>query len=163
MTVLMGGESPDMVGCTRIEYLRAQLERYREIAASAESDGSWQAAVRAEMQADKIRADLDQLIESDSVSDIPDTVEAHRTQVLQHVRRLRCAAEASNSFVAASGLLKLESDLLAEREARLRDATPEGASSPDEIVDNLRRRIKGLPDTVRLKLEPLLEALSADG
>lgn len=137
----------------RRDYLVDALAHYENMARDAEKQSSWQAAVRAKMQAVAIRSEIDQLDESQQVMELPSSLEDHRTEVLRQVRKLRAAAEASNSFVAASTLLKLEAELVAAEDQRQREAKAgEETRTSDEILATIQDKLSALPDVLKAKV-----------
>jgi len=134
---------------SRREYLVDALVEYEAMADAAHEAGSFQAAVRAKMQAAVTRSEIDQLDQADALMDIPDSIEAHRDEVIRQVRRLRSAAEASNSFTAAGALLKLEAELVEAADSRARAAEAPDARSMEEVLEELRERAEALPLRVR--------------
>jgi hypothetical protein len=135
---------------TRRQYLEDALAQYEAIAVVAETEKSYQAAVRAKEMAAKTRAEIDQFDESLRAMVLPASPEEHRDEVMKSVRRLRASAEAGQSFVAASNLLKLEADLLGAEQARL-DALSRGTDtrSAEALFADLQRRFEALPDVLR--------------
>lgn len=107
---------------TREDYLVAALRQLEEQVLSAEEDRSWTAAVNAKHRALLVRAELDQLRETQVRTAAPATVDDHKNEVLSEVRRLRIGATEAGSYVAAATLLRLERDLLSQTQAEVTEA-----------------------------------------
>lgn len=98
---------------TREDYLVAALRQLESQVRKAEKDRSWTAAVQAKKYAVQVRADLDQLRETERRQrSMPASADEHKTEILAEVRRLRLGATAAGSYVAAAALLKLEREML---------------------------------------------------
>lgn len=146
---------------TRREYLEDALHQMETTAADAESSGSYQAAVAAKKSAMQIRSEIDQIDEADRVMALPPSVEEHQAEVIRQVRRLRAAAEASNSFGPAADLLKLESALVqaeADRQAAL--AAQQETRTAAEVLALVQAKMDALPDVLRLRLEGTLPPMA---
>jgi hypothetical protein len=88
----------------------------------AEDDQSWNAAVNAKAKALQVRAELDQLRETQVRTSAPRTVAEHKGEVLSEVRRLRIGATEAGSYGPAAALLRLEMDLLSQTQSDLTEA-----------------------------------------
>lgn len=137
---------------TRRQYLEDALAHYEQLARIAEKAESYQAAVRAKMQAVEVRSEIDQLDEAERVMDFPQNLDEHRHEVLRQVRKLRAAAEASNSFIAAAKLLQLEHQLVDAEEARRRNAEKPDDRSLEEVLAEVESKLEDLPPTLRVRL-----------
>lgn len=107
---------------TREEYLVAALRQLEDQVEAAEDDQSWNAAVNAKAKALQVRAELDQLRETQVRTVAPRNVEDHKAEVLSEVRRLRIGATEAGSYVAAATLLRLEREMLTATQAELTEA-----------------------------------------
>lgn len=130
---------------SREEYLVAALRQLEKQVKSAERDRSWVAAVQAKRQAMAVRAELDQLRETQRRLESPATVRDHKAEVLSEVRRLRVGATEAGSFVAAANLLRLERDLLSQTQAEVTAAEAEALARKtvaelEAEVEELRAR-----------------------
>lgn len=144
---------------TREEYLVTSLAHYEWLAQEAAAKQSWVAAVRAKDSARIVRAELDQLRETESRQDPPPCPEEHQAEILHEVRRMRIGAQAAGSWVAAARLLEQEQQVLAavEAERREREAEILAASDPDEVVNELVAVIGQLPPTLLELVQGALE------
>jgi len=141
----------------RRDYLEDALAQYEANAAAAAKAGSWSAVAKLKQLAVGIRSEIDQLDESARVMALPDNLDDHRLEVLQQVRKLRAAAEASNSFVAASTLLKLEAEMVREERDRLKalaEKTKERTAA--QVLAEVQKKLEALPDRLRQQLEAAL-------
>lgn len=136
---------------TRREYLVDALEQYEQLASRATEAESWTAAVNAKLRAENTRSAIDQIDQAAVISQIPATSEEHRIELIRRVRALRASAEASNSFVAAANLMKLEAELLEAADSRrLAEEVPE-TRTLDDVLAEAKDRLAALPDVVKLR------------
>jgi hypothetical protein len=130
---------------SREDYLVRALAQLEKQVKSAEKDRSWTAAVQAKKAAVQVRADLDQLRETERRQAAPSSAADHKAEILAEVRRLRQGATEAGSYVAAATLLKLERDFLSAAHAEERQANADAlakASVADlqaEVEELLKR------------------------
>ncbi len=137
------------------------LGQLEDLADQAQTDGSYQAAVRAKTQARQIRAELDRLDETARASEAPATTAEHELELMGEVRRMRLQAREAGSYVASANLLKLERDLVAERRAREEEERDRNLAHQDEeeILDAVLDAADELPDQLVRMLAKRLEDL----
>lgn len=122
----------------RESYLVASLRQLEGMAAAYKG----MPAVAAKKEALRVRDTLDQLREtSKRVAELL-TREEHRQEVLAEIRRLRIAATAAGSYVAAEKLLKSELDMLARDEVAQTEAEKAALQSREEA--ELERELEEL-------------------
>lgn len=119
----------DQTMVDRETYLVTALRQLESLAEVAAESNRFEASVAAKKQAILVRADLDQLRHMQLQMIPPESIEAHKSELRQEVRRRRIAA----TGIAAAQLLKLERDLIASDEAEQRQAEADRlANAPDE-------------------------------
>lgn len=136
----------------RRAYLEHQLAEYVKIAELALKAGSFQAAVRANTQADGIRAEIDQLDHAAAIEKVPTDPHEHLLQLLIDIRRLRAAATSDASYVAAAKLMQIERELVEGEAARVAALEPVEERDVAAIVEDARARLRELPDVLKAHL-----------
>ena len=128
--------------------IRAMLKTARE----AERHAQFSAAVSARDKASKLRAELVRL-KTQRLAD-------EEEDELDTLKRMRRAAEADGSHVAASRLLQKELELIAKREAEARELEREGLqnASADEVLEDIIEVVYALPD---VSVQRILRACEA--
>lgn len=159
---------------TREQYLEDSLARHLQVARRAlqpqEASTArgehyikpphYTAALVAMKQADTIRHELDQHRAQLRDYQAPADPAEHMAAIYDDLRRLRGAAEAGGSYVAASNLLRLEHDLVAaelERQRNAEDVPPDVAA----VMERLELVLDKLPPVLRMQLGPVLAPLLA--
>lgn len=132
---------------TREEYLVAALRQLEAQVQAAEESRSWTAAVQAKAKALQVRAELDQLRETQQRQTMPASAAEHRAEVVSEVRRLRIGATEAGSYIAAAQLLRAELEILAQVQAAdsKEDADELARKELEEIeaeIEELRRARK---------------------
>jgi hypothetical protein len=149
---------------SREQYLVDALAQLEATAVEAEKKESYVAAVNAKHRAILVRAELDQLRETERRQAAPATPEAHKEEILAEVRRLRTGATEAGSYVAAANLLKLERDMLAAQEAERRAEEEKKLLhlGEDALLELIREQTAALPPQVLERLIELLRDRLAD-
>lgn len=129
---------------TRLEYLRAALVELDELVQSAAADASWNAAVQAKARALQVRAEIDELEQTQAARKrrtVKRTTEAYYDDLLAQVSTIRIGAIAAGSWVAAGTALRLEADLLASRAVAVDKAaaSARAAMTLEEIEHEIAR------------------------
>ncbi len=127
---------------TREEYLVAALRQLEAQVEDAEDDQSWNAAVNAKAKALQVRAELDQLRETQAKARMPATVAEHKADVLATVHQLRVGATTAGSYVAAAALLRLEREMLQQTAAERSQAEVDALAA--KTVADLEAEIEEL-------------------
>lgn len=160
---------------TREQYLEDTLARHLQVARLAlqpqEASTArgehyikpphYTAALVAMKQADSIRHELDQYRAQLADQQPPTDPQEHMSALFGDLRRLRAAAEAGGSYVAASNLLRLEHDLVAaeiERQRNADEVPPDVAA----VIERLELVLEKLPPVLRMQLGPVLAPLLAN-
>jgi hypothetical protein len=143
----------------RRAFLEDALARFETLGRMAEEASSWVAAVKAQQEVGRVRAELDQLNATARRRARPRSIAHHKSELALEARRLRLGASDAGSYVAAATLLKLEGELLAQAEAERRAADHDAMVHLDEtaLVTQLHQLISGLPDDLR---EQLVDSLT---
>lgn len=147
--------APDLHRCSREAFLEHQIDRLERIAVAAVQQRQPGAAVAARAEATRLRAQLDQLrAVARAAKRKPRSQEAYEAELLGVTRRLRQAAEAAGSFVAAEKLLDSEREQLAEQKARDAAAEQERLAHLDDdaIVAIVVADLRGLPPELRRRI-----------
>lgn len=129
---------------TRLEYLRAALVELDELVQAAAADASWNAAVQAKARALQVRAEIDELEQTQAARKrrtVKRTTEAYYDDLLAQVSTIRIGAIAAGSWVAAGTALRLEADLLASRAVAVDKAaaSARAAMTLEEIEHEIAR------------------------
>lgn len=119
----------------RMAYLVDALKQFEATAKAAETAGSFGPAVHAKAQALRVRAEIDQLRETERRQAMPSDADGHKAEILGEVRRLRQGATEAGSYIAAAGLLKLERELLTADEAdrQAADSARLGSATEEDL------------------------------
>jgi hypothetical protein len=129
-----------------MQYLEDALADHEHQAVLALEAESFGAAVKAKMEARRVRQEIDTLrAEEAAVASIPVDQADHQAQLLIEVRRLRAAASEAGSYVAAQALLRLE----AEMSRQLGPTAPSEDLPPHVMVTQLAQLLADLPDDLR--------------
>lgn len=115
-----------------------------ELVTSAAEDASWNAAVQAKARALQVRAEIDELEQTQAARKrrrVQRTTEAYYDDLLGQVATIRIGAIAAGSWVAAGTALRLEADLLAQRAAAVDKAAAaaRAAMTLEEIETEIGR------------------------
>ncbi len=137
---------------SREAQLLGEIRAMLKTARNAEQHAQFSAAVSARDKVSKLRAELARHQAQRRADDEEDE--------LQTLRRMRRAAEADGSHVAASRLLQKELELTAKREAEAREAEREGLqnASADEVLEDIIGVVYALPD---VSVQRILQACEA--
>ncbi len=142
---------PAQAKWTREEYLVDALDHYEQLARDAQEHGPLGAAVKAKDSARIVRAELDQLRETQRrAAEPPPSPGEHREEILREIRRMRIGAQASGSWVAAEKLLVEEQQMLLALEEERRNAEVQRMMEEDlgAIVGEVTSLIATLPDAL---------------
>lgn len=136
---------------SHLDYLVDALAQFERQAALAEEAESWGPATLAKKAAIGVRSEIETIRQTEARAPVPVDPTEHARELLAETRRMRLAATAAGSYVAASSMMKFEQEQLQaavlERRAAA-DAELAGRSDLDiatELIDLLR----GLPADLR--------------
>lgn len=121
----------------RLTYLWAKLDRFEALSAAAELAESFTAAVAAEREAVRLRAEIDEIEQVRAARKRRrkvQSIEAYYDELLDVVREIRIAAVASGSCIAANQAVRQEAELLHAKGVAL-DAAAKAARQAMTIED----------------------------
>ena len=128
----------------RLTYLWTKLDRLEALSVAAEAAESFTAAVAAEREAVKLRAEIDEIEQVRAARrrrrKTP-TIEAYYDELLDVVREIRIAAVASGSCIAANQAVRQEAELLHAKGVALDAAAKvaRAAQSEEDLLAEIAR------------------------
>lgn len=145
---------------SRREFLEYEFMEYEKMADRAQESGSFSAAVAAKRHAVELRAELDQLTETERPAPPVRSLESQKQEVLAEVARLRRGATEAGSFVAAANLLKLEREMIGLAESENSESDRRRRMDLDEagMLSELLGVITRLPTDMQAQLRAALES-----
>ena len=124
---------------SRLTWLRQALVDFEELHRAAADRESWNAAVAAKFRAAQIRAEIEEIEQTQAARDgviRTMTAEEYYDELLATVRAMRSGAMAAGSHVAAVSSIKLEGELVEKRAAASERATAAAREAmTDEAIE----------------------------